>query len=439
MDFLKHLALPQSQEHINVLHFVLNFANTLFIPFLSLLFGLTLISLFYNRKGRIENNSLFLEFAKDVIDIIVINKSILFLLGVVPYLAILAAYAQLLQASSASTTLILTWGFAVFVFAVVSIYSYQVNFRLSRILQGISGSDEIDEFRKETYSAYQVAGKWGFFMLLAGIYFFIAGVEHANDVRTWESSSIFTTLFSFKALIKFFQFILFSLAISSVGVLYFLFVWNGGKKNISQEYSAVVKSSMLPVALISLLLIPVFIVLQIVVFPEYSLTGRVFGFAFLALLFVFFVSHAVYGLMKEFKPRFVSNAFFLMTAAIFFNVISEQSAFVSATSQHSAVLAYQYEKYRENLLTKMGISLKVFTGEDIFVGKCSACHEFGNKKVGPSYKSVLPKYENNKNALIEFILNPVKKDPAFPPMPNQGLKPAEADSIAAYIIRMYKQ
>ena len=87
----------------------------------------------------------------------------------------------------------------------------------------------------------------------------------------------------------------------------------------------------------------------------------------------------------------------------------------------------------------MGISLVVFNGEDIFNAKCSACHEFGVKKVGPAYKDVLPKYESDRAKLLSFVLNPQKMDPAFPPMPNQGLKPAEADSITAYIMTMYKQ
>jgi cytochrome c len=47
----------------------------------------------------------------------------------------------------------------------------------------------------------------------------------------------------------------------------------------------------------------------------------------------------------------------------------------------------------------------------------------------------LPKYGGKKDQLVAFVLNPIKKDPAFPPMPNQGLKPAEADSIVSYLLR----
>jgi cytochrome c len=60
---------------------------------------------------------------------------------------------------------------------------------------------------------------------------------------------------------------------------------------------------------------------------------------------------------------------------------------------------------------------------------------FDQKKVGPAYKNVIPKYQGKKTDLIRFVLNPQKVDPAFPPMPSQGLRPAEADSIATYLMK----
>ena len=36
--------------------------------------------------------------------------------------------------------------------------------------------------------------------------------------------------------------------------------------------------------------------------------------------------------------------------------------------------------------------------------------------------------------LQAFIRNPVKIDPAYPPMPNQGLREAEVKSVAAFLL-----
>jgi len=66
--------------------------------------------------------------------------------------------------------------------------------------------------------------------------------------------------------------------------------------------------------------------------------------------------------------------------------------------------------------------------------KCVACHKFDTKVVGPPYKETVPKYNGDVQQLAEYIYNPVKKDPAYPPMPNQGLKKKEAVAVAQYLL-----
>jgi len=51
----------------------------------------------------------------------------------------------------------------------------------------------------------------------------------------------------------------------------------------------------------------------------------------------------------------------------------------------------------------------------------------------------LPKYEGKTDELVKFIMNPTQKNPGYPPMPAQGLKPAEARAIADYIMENYKK
>jgi cytochrome c len=81
----------------------------------------------------------------------------------------------------------------------------------------------------------------------------------------------------------------------------------------------------------------------------------------------------------------------------------------------------------------------VAMGEQIFNQKCIACHRFDQRLVGPSYNEVLPKYEGNLETLKDFILNPVKVNPDYPAMPNQGLKPIEAESAAMYLLQKYQE
>jgi cytochrome c len=90
-------------------------------------------------------------------------------------------------------------------------------------------------------------------------------------------------------------------------------------------------------------------------------------------------------------------------------------------------------------LTGSGKKATAISGEQIFKNICSSCHSFDHKIVGPPYEQTLPKYEGHVDQLIAFIRNPVKKNPGYPPMPNPGLSPVEADSIAHYIMATYKK
>lgn len=441
MDLLKHLALPQSAAQVEVLHFVMNFVMILFLPFASYLFGALLLSLIHSRKGRKQNNLNALRFANDVIEHIIPNKSILFLFGVVPYLTLVFAYAQLLQETDAISISVLTWGFLFFAAGSAFASSYKTAFKLSSVFDSVDkGGDEVSELREEVSEQKRTSGKYSVLFLFVGIFFLFAGSTLASEPDEWSSvSTVVELVFSGAVLIKFLQFIALSLLVAASGTLFFTFSWEGGRKHISEEYAAYVKSASLPVALISLLLQPFFIVLLIVTAPVSGLAGSVFIASAAALFFFFLTAHYVYAMMKSFYVKYSAMAFYVLIAAICTLVIAQNSLFAHSTRLQSSLLAYRYDKHHEELLTSMGISLHVITGEEIFTAKCSACHEFGAKKVGPAYKDVLPKYENDRAALVAFVSNPVKKDPAFPPMPNQGLKPAEVDSITAYIMQMYKQ
>jgi cytochrome c len=107
-----------------------------------------------------------------------------------------------------------------------------------------------------------------------------------------------------------------------------------------------------------------------------------------------------------------------------------------ATKSHSIVLSAEYDK----MLAELKGENKVVevSGEEIFTIRCASCHKWDQKLVGPAYKDVLPKYEGKEAQLIAFIRNPVKVDPAYPSMPNPGLKPNEADAVAKYLLATYK-
>jgi cytochrome c len=441
MDFLKQIAFPQSDAHIGVLHLVLNVIYFLLLPFLSYLFGALVLSLYHNRKGRTNNDVHSIQFSRDVIAHILPKKSIVLLFGVVPFLALTFAYAQLLQQTSSISSSILTWGVLLFAAAAAFALSYHSAMKLSGMFDtGNQKNDEVESFKVQLSETRRTSGKYALIFLSLSLYCLIAGTSLAADPNRWMSvSNVLELLFSLDVLVRIVQFILLSLTIASLGTLFFTFSWEGGKKNLTAEYAEHVKKNTLSLGLVTLLAQPLFVVLSVVTLPVSALSGLVFVAAFLVIFFVFLASLSVYGMIKNFSAAQTGNAFYLFALSLIFVTVQITASLSSSTQQHSAMLAYRYSIYHEGLLASMGINLSAVTGQDIFNAKCSACHEFGVKKVGPAYKDVLPKYENDRAKLLSFVMNPQKMNPLFPPMPNQGLKPAEADSIAGYIMMMYKQ
>jgi len=441
MDFLKQLALPQSEAQIGVLHFVLNVVYIILLPFISYLFGALVISLYTNRRGRLSGQQHDIRLSEEVISHILPTKNIVILFGVVPFLALVFAYAQLLQSSVAISISILTWGVCFFAAAAAFSSSYQSAAKLSGILQGVSKSnEELDVYRSQMLEARRTSGKYALLFLSLAVFLLIAGTSLASQPANWvTTSSLVQLIFSLEVWVKIVQFVLLSFTIASLGTVYFTFSWQGGVKNIENGYSDHVKKTLLPIGLLSLLAQPLVVVLTIVLLPISALSGLVFLSAFFVIFFVFITSHFVYGMIKEFKIGYAGKAFYSLFLAIVFMIVQTTASLSSSTQKHSSLVAYEYDRYHEELLAKMGIGAASMTGAEIFGAKCSACHEFGAKKVGPAYKDVLPKYENDRAKLLSFVMNPQKMNPAFPPMPNQGLKPVEADSIAAYIMTMYKQ
>ena len=129
---------------------------------------------------------------------------------------------------------------------------------------------------------------------------------------------------------------------------------------------------------------------------------------------------------------------FVIVFTLFALIIKDQIVLHNSTKVQTAAMNVKYEKMLA-VLTGSGKEKKAISGEQIYKNICSSCHSFDHRVVGPPYDQTLPKYEGHIDRLIAFIRNPVQNNPGYPPMPNPGLTPVEADSIAHYIMATYKK
>lgn len=440
MDFLDKLVLPQSLEHIALLHYMAILILFLFVPYISLVIGGTIISLYAKRKGKNDENGLYTKLSKEVIAFTTFTKGAGVGLGVIPLTALLLIYAQILHNLKVVTIWFFIFAFILITIGLVFVYTY----RYSWVFTSLFSSVKLEEREKE-YSNFAVnvarvnrkSGFWGVIFLLIGSYFFVGGINLALNPVDWNVTGILYLFTSFSVLIKWIHFVTAALALTGAFLLFIYFFWEGGKTFDNEEYKNFVKKTGLTLTFFFTLFQPIFLLLNLVALPSLALSSSVFGFAVLALLALFWIFHLLYAMLKRSNLQYSGMVFLLMVSALLFLIISEQSAFRNVTKKQALVLSAEYDA---TLNAMKGVStIAEISGADIFNGKCSACHKYDQKLVGPPYKETLPKYKGDIEKVAAFVLNPTKINPAYPAMPSQGLKPAEARAIATYILEEVKK
>ena len=301
------------------------------------------------------------------------------------------------------------------------------------------GSEEAKEFAAINARTHNAMGRWGAVFVALALFLLTSAIAVAVNRSAWESvTSVWELFVTPDVYVKYLQFLALALGMTGLGILFFFFSWEGGKK-MEPAYAEYARKKGIDLAAVSLLLQPPMILLSILVLPPEALSGVMLALAGIAVLLLLLALQLLYALHKEGNVQYAGLAFFALICASAFTVTKDQLAIQNATKEHAARMVVAHEMQLESLKARLGIGAPVPTGEDIYNGRCSACHLYDQKKIGPPYNLVIPKYAGKKAEMIAFVLNPAKVDPAYPPMPNQGLKPGEADSIVSYLFRTYGQ
>jgi len=445
MEFLNNFVLPQSAEHIELLHYMLLLVLFLFIPFISIVFGGIILSVSYRRKGEKENNKFYLRLAKEIAEITTINKSVGFILGVAPIIASILIYSQLLHNSQVTNLNYLAISLVFVTVALIFIYSYRYSLSFNRIFNSFTGKDNTDpgviedvqKLSDESNRISKKAGTFGLAFLFLGLWFFVTALTIPTLYLDWKIDDFITGLFSLNVLSRFAFYILFAVTLTG-GMILFTFLEDEKKKRVKDvEYSNFVKQKIVRVTFFVSIFIPVMLLISVFGLPSSSLTGTVFFYAIFSLILLFLGYHFLYLLSKEIKGTTAALLFFALVFSIAAFIISDQKAMATATKFQSASLSAEFDKYFAELKGE-GKTVTINAAE-LYEIKCASCHKWDQKLVGPPHLEVLPKYVGKEAQLVAFIRNPVKVDPAYPSMPNPGLKPNEADALAKYLMETYNE
>ena len=443
MNFLDNLVLPQSADHIELLHYVLMMVLFLYIPFISVLLGGTVLSLWYRWKGLNESNPMYIRFAIDIIETLTINKSIGVILGIVPTFIFVLIFAQLLHNTETPALVYIIIAFLCSLIAIILVYTYKYSVSFAKLFDSLKNAVPEDEHTNVLLKNYRDgsrrigtrSGRFGIIFLLLALYFIVAAIS----VTTYSSGEdgIFQNLFAVKTILRFIQFLAAAVTITGGAIFFAYFSWDGGKKINDETHRAFIKKNALYLTFAGALLLPVLLCIDIIILPETVLSGAVFTYGILALFLLFIVYHFLYSMIRNSDLKFSGAIFYLVLVSILALIVKDQLAMGNALKPNAVILAAKYDVYLSGLEGGNKGTAAV-SGEQIYKNICSSCHSFDHKIVGPPYKQTLPKYEGHLNQLVSFIRNPSKKNPDYPPMPNPGLKPNEAQAVAEWILKTYK-
>jgi len=448
MDFLKNIALPASAEHYHVLVFLAAFCAIIFMLYTGVVLGTSLVSSWLERKARKEREPELASSALDLIQIPLYSKSVVLFFGILPGFSLVAAYAQLFKSTATPAVEYIGFGFLCSTLGLGLLYAYRYTLRLQNILESyqtlVQKKKSADQnaaalvsFSTVNRTGHQRMGRYGIAFLVLGIFLYSAALFFAGDPARWQQDlSGFDILVSGGVWLKFISALILSAGLTGFWILALAFF---NERSRPYQTPALLRSCGTRLSIFSLVLFPPVLLANIANVSDMALSGAVFFLAGSAFAVYFLAAHFLYGFQQTGRPQAVVYGLGLFVLASGILIGSDYTGVGTATRMQSTQLSVENQKELDALNASLGVVTVKFTGEDIYNGRCSACHLFDQKKIGPPYLETIPKYKNDKAALVSFILNPVKKNPAYPPMPNQGLKPAEADSVANYVLRMVAQ
>lgn len=449
MNFLDKLVIPESSEHLMLLRYLLVVVTIFFVTYASIALIASTFSAIFDRSGRkngIKNHS---KFAQDLADLAAPSKGIIYAMGVLPLVTAVLIYVQLLYGIDIG---IASYLFCAAIFYFVGfyfLYGYKRSFHLDSILstfQSLSSSrssevrsdvvKDVESYEHAAATSRKYGGRRSAVLFWIGTWIFVGATRLAFTPERWSDSSLATVLFSGETIWSLVSYVVTALVITGAAVLFFFFKWEKGiAVSADDSYKTFVKKHVLPVGLVAVALEPILIFFEIQNLPQSGISDLTFAIACVGMFIALLVLLLFYSMLRDSQVNLGSYAFVSVVVLVLVWAAKDEIAFHYATRSQNQVLGQRYETMLASL--NPNTAQPLISGEDIYNGRCSACHRFDIKLVGPPYNQTLPNFVGKMDSLEDFIMNPRQAVPGYPPMPNQGLKPAEVKAIAEYIMGVY--
>ena len=87
MNFFDQFVIPPSENHIQLIRYMLVVSLLLFIPYLGMTMGAGILWAYFDGKAKSVKSTLYSRFSKDVFQKLTISKNATVALGIVPVIS----------------------------------------------------------------------------------------------------------------------------------------------------------------------------------------------------------------------------------------------------------------------------------------------------------------------------------------------------------------
>jgi cytochrome c len=419
MDFLSQHIIPPTAQHMSLLEFLAVVTFSIHLPYVAMVIGSTAVSMWLTLSDHELPTPRFARLAGDLIENALGNRLAMLILGVMPLFVFPFIYGQWFVGAAGAPLKYLVFVIPGVIAGFVLLALYRRSFAA----------------RKSSFAVHMGLGTLGLGALLASYFVLLSVVARLHDPEKWfRLKNLAILLLNWNVIWKFLFFVHIAFAITGAAILFFMLRWSRERVTGDPEYATFARKFGAGLGLAFCLALPVFYLFYVYTSPDVVFDNTNYLLATSVVFVSMLIAYGFIGALRAREPRFGATTFSLFIIVFALAGSFDLRAMANANREHARGIAQAAEKAtmeREAELEQaMAAASGKNLGEETFTKVCTQCHRFEEKLVGPPLKDVLVKY--NAESLKAYILSPTKVDPAYPPMPNPGLTPAQAEAVAAY-------
>lgn len=406
--------LMETPENLLLLKGIFLLVLTVHLAFASALTGGTLVSLVFAFFGRQDLVPNYLRLARKLAEVVTLKKSVTITLCL--SLLVALAAAELIYSPEVFSTPV--WGALVGVlfFGLALIYFYR-----HRLLR-----------EKSPSAATLVWGAAGLLLVL-GVYFLLcSGGALLQMPHTWPHLSGKPQLaLSWTGVANFLEFLFLGLGITGIGMRLFAGL-SLDKDGEDTDYLSAVRKWGTSLGLTVMILLPPLILFDLINLPRFALSVPLFAVTLVALALPALLAMSLVQTGEERSRRPVKLLMSGALGTLLFLVLMGHTVREQTLADEALPLRQETSRAEEE--PSDASRPMVQKGEEVFDGRCTSCHAFDRRLVGPPLNEVLPKYRDDEEALKDFIRNPVKKNPDYPSMPALELSDQDIEAVTSFLM-----